>query len=318
MESDKNKKMRVLFVSSGNSSYGIVPFIKAQGESLIKEGIDLEYYLARGKGFKGYLKNIKVLKEKVKENNYDVIHAHYGMTGMLCLFTFSRKPIVLSVMGSDAYGSFDIHGKRIFKSYFEMFLTQITLVFASQIIVKSKNIYNLIPYKRKCKIIANGVNFRSFKPNTNKLEINTVLWLANPDDPRKNFELIKNAMNLIDETELKLINPYPIQHSEFSSYLNKASVFVLTSYNEGSPNVVKEAMACNIPVVSTDVGDVKEVISNTKGCYISNFTPQDLAGKIKMDLEFGKRTKGREDIKHLESTVVAREIIKIYMKALKK
>ena len=235
---------------------------------------------------------------------------------MLCLLTFTKKPLVLSVMGDDAYGSFNIHGKRIFKSYFEMILTQITLIFVNQIIAKSKNIYNIIPYKKKCKVIANGVNFESFYPKNDILEDNTILWLADPKNPRKNHELIKNAMTLIDNHEIKLINPYPIQHKEFSNYLNKASVFVLTSYNEGSPNVIKEAMACNIPIVSTNVGDVKEIISNTEGCYITSFEPEDVAGKIKKAIAFGKRTTGREDIKHLESSVVAKKIIERYLKAI--
>lgn len=313
---ESNNRMKVLFVCSGNSHYGIIPFIKAQGESLKKEGVDLEYYLVKGKGFKGYLKNRKPLREKIKNNNFDVVHAHYGMIGLLTLLTFTKTSIVLSVMGDDAYGSFNLKGKRIFKSYFEMFLTQIALIFVDEIIVKSKNIYKMIPYKKKCEIIANGVNFESFSPDSNTLKKNSILWLANPKDPRKNYQLIKDAIELIDRPELKLINPYPIPHNEFSKYLNEASIFVLTSYNEGSPNVVKEAMACNIPVVSTDVGDVKEVIANTEGCYITSFEPEDVADKINKALEFGKRTTGREDIKHLESGVVARKIIKRYLKAI--
>ncbi len=92
---------------------------------------------------------------------------------------------------------------------------------------------------------------------------------------------------------------------------------MLTSYNEGSPNVIKEAMACNMPIVSTNVGDVKEVVGKTKGCYITSFEPEDVAEKIKLALEFGKRTIGRDDIKHLESSVIAKKIINVYKSVLK-
>jgi len=71
--------------------------------------------------------------------------------------------------------------------------------------------------------------------------------------------------------------------------LNESSVFVLSSYNEGSPNVIKEAMACNIPVISTDVGDVKEIIHNVEGCYITSFNPEDLANKIKKVISLNKK-----------------------------
>jgi teichuronic acid biosynthesis glycosyltransferase TuaC len=93
-------------------------------------------------------------------------------------------------------------------------------------------------------------------------------------------------------------------------------VVLLTSLWEGSPNVIKEAMACNTPIVSTDVGDVKEIIGKTEGCFITSFDPEDVSDKIKKALEFGKRTTGREDIKHLESGVVAKRIIAIYKNVL--
>ena len=310
--------MKVLFVSSGNSRYGIVSFIKSQGESLRREGVDLDFYPLKGKGIKGYIKSIKPLAAYLKKNKYDIIHAHYGLIGLVCILTFSRTPIVLSVMGDDAYGNFNIKGKRIKSSYFGMFLTQIALIFVKKIIVKSKNILKVIPYKSKSYIQPNGVDFELFKPSSDTLNKNRILFLADENNPRKNYKLLKDALNIIDDNTLECINPFPIEHHEFPAYLNKSSVFVLTSYNEGSPNVVKEAMACNIPIVSTDVGDVTDVISNTEGCYITTFEPEDVADKIKKALVFGKRTTGREDIKHLEASVVANRIITIYKEITEK
>ena len=304
--------MKVLFVSSGNSRYGIVSFIKSQGDSLIKEGVELEYFTIKGKGVIGYLKNIKPLRKCLRKNRFEIIHAHYGLIGLLCLLTFQRVPIVLSVMGDDAYGNFDVRGKRIKSSYVGMFLTQIALIFVNKVIVKSINILNAIPQKKKCSVIPNGVDFELFKPTGEELNKNTVLFLADEDNSRKNYKLLKDAMVLINRKELKTINPYPIAQSEFPDYLNKCSVFVLTSYNEGSPNVIKEAMACNIPIVSTDVGDVREIIGKTKGCFIATFEPDDVAKKIEAALMFGKRTNGRENIKHLELSLVANKIINIY------
>ena len=101
-------------------------------------------------------------------------------------------------------------------------------------------------------------------------------------------------------------------------YLNAADALVLTSLWEGSPNVIKEAMACNLPIVSTDVGDVKEVIGDTEGCYITSYEPSDVAGKIKLALDFGKRTNGREKIKHLEINTIAKRIIDVYNEVLQK
>jgi len=314
-----DKKLKVLFISSGNSPYGIIPFIKSQGESLKKEGVEIEYFTIKGKGIKGYLQNIKPLRQHLRARKYNIIHAHFGLTGLLCLLSFSRIPIVLSVMGEDAYGSFNLEGKRIKSSYFKMLLTQIALFFVQHIIVKSHNILKKIPYKYKSHLIPNGINFDKFKPDSEKLNNNNmILYLANSTNPRKNFKLVEKALMLLNRHDLKLINPYPIEHNQFPEYLNSSSVFVLTSFNEGSPNTIKEAMGCNIPVVSTDVGDVREVIGKTEGCYITSFKPEDVAEKIKMALAFGKRTTGRNDIEHLEESVVARKIIEVYKKVQEK
>jgi glycosyltransferase involved in cell wall biosynthesis len=308
--------MNVLFVCSGNSHYGIVPFIKVQGESLKKEGVLLDYFTIKGKGIINYLKNVKILSRYLKKNNYDLIHAHYGLVGLVCVLSYPRIPIVLSVMGDDAYGSFNLNGKRIKSSYFTMFLTQIALIFSKQIIVKSKNILKVIPYKNKSHIIPNGVNFEVIKPNSKSLEKETLLFLADPHDPRKNFRLVEQALELFPDKKINLLCPYPLEPNQVMNYFNKASVFILTSYNEGSPNVIKEAMACNIPIIATDVGDVREVIERTEGCFLVEFDPGDVADKLKKALAFGKRTTGREDIRHLESSQVAKKIINIYEQVL--
>ena len=317
--------MKVLFVHSSNTSYGIESFIKSQAESLKEQGLEIDYYPVKGKGIKGYWDNIKFIKKISKE--YDIIHAHYGLIGLLCALTLTRKPIVLSVMGSDAYGSYNNEGKRLFSSCFIMFLTQLALIRADAVIAKSINIYKYIPNKKKTEIIANGVNFSLFRPMDKdqcrrelKIDPNkrVVLFLANPNDPRKNFDLVKRAVQKMNEPGLQLINPYPIKHEDFVRYLNASDTFILTSYNEGSPNVIKEAMACNIPIISTRVGDVDEIIGKTEGCFLVDYNTDDIVKKINLSMSFDKRTTGRKDIAHLDSKVVAQKIIRIYEKILLK
>jgi len=112
-----------------------------------------------------------------------------------------------------------------------------------------------------------------------------------------------------------LLVPYRVSSNKIPYYLNVADVLVHTSYYEGSPNIIKEAMACNLPIVCTDVGDVSEVIGNVEGCYITKFDSKNVATNINSALNFGKKTKGREKIKHLELSVVARKIARVYKKA---
>jgi teichuronic acid biosynthesis glycosyltransferase TuaC len=117
------------------------------------------------------------------------------------------------------------------------------------------------------------------------------------------------------------MSPYPVAHHDVPLYLNEANVLVLPSFMEGSPNVIKEAMACNCPIVSTDVGDVKWVIGKTKGCYIASFEPKDFAEKINMAIHLpgnNGRTNGRQRIIDLglDMNTVAQRITEVYRKSL--
>jgi len=99
--------------------------------------------------------------------------------------------------------------------------------------------------------------------------------------------------------------------------MNACDVLVLVSDGEGSPMVIKEAMACNLPIVSVPVGDVPEVLGNTEGCYLCTQEPQDVAEKLELALRRGKRTNGRKTISHLEIGAISRRIITVYRNVLK-
>jgi len=322
--------LKVLFVSSGNyQGSGISPIVKSQGESLKKNGIDIDYFPVKGKGITGYLKNIPLLRKHIYNKNYDLIHAHYSLSGLLCILSITKTPVILSLMGSDVYGYYNKKGKPSLISYFFMILTQFTILFVRNIIIKSENLSRYILNKKKINIIPNGVDLEQFKPlpvNTCRQKLGLplnekiILFLANRYNPRKNFNLLKNAAALIENISFRIINPFPQAHKDIPEYINACDVIIITSYKEGSPNIVKEAMACNCPIVSTDVGDVNWVIGNIKGCYLTSFDPGDVAEKIKLALKSGNQTNGRERIIELglDSDSVAKKIIDVYKKVLKR
>src|SRR5262249_6392957 len=95
-------------------------------------------------------------------------------------------------------------------------------------------------------------------------------------------------------------------------YMNASNVLLLASVHEGSPNVVKEAMACNVPIVSTDVGDVREVIGRTEGCSVCPHEAHALASGLERALSFRRRTTGRADSKHLDNAIIAERLIALY------
>jgi len=315
--------MHVLFVSSGNSPRGITPIVKYQKLSLEKKNVKVDHFAICGKGLKGYVTSIWKLRKKLSSTTYDVVHAHYVLSGIVALLARAR-PLVVSFMGSDVHGDFDKNGKRTIKCYVNMILTQIFQPLFNYIIIKSKALKKYL-YVKKYSILPNGVDLGRFKPIDRHLcrkrlnlplDKKIIIFLGDPDNPHKNFNLAKEAFSLLNDPSYILLAPYPVPAEEVVYYINAADVLVLTSYAEGSPNVIKEAMACNVPIVATDVGDVREIIGQVDGCYIADFTPTDVARKLKSAIDFGKRTAGRKRIMELglDADTIATKIIKIYHK----
>ena len=307
--------MRVLFVSSGNNKEGISPIVKRQGESLIKEGIELQYFTIKGKGIRGYLSNFSGLKRLITQFQPNIIHSHYSSSAILATIT-KAKPMVVSLMGSDVKE----------KKWYKIVLWFFYKFFWSAIIVKSQDLKSTLGFKH-LQVIPNGVNTKFFY-SISKLEAQNklnwdkskthILFAANPKRPEKNYLLASAAFKILNDTNIIIQTLTDVPSDEIQYLMNASDIILLTSLYEGSPNVIKEAMACNIPIVSTDVGDIKEVIEKTEGCYITSFNPEDVANKIKLALSFGKRTTGREDIQHLEASVIAKKIINVYNKVLDK
>jgi glycosyltransferase involved in cell wall biosynthesis len=307
--------MRVLFVSSGNTKDGISPVVKNQGESLQNMGITLDYFTVQGKGIKGYLKNVFPLRKHIKQNQYHIVHAHYSLSAFVATIA-GCKPLVVSLMGSDIRSGFII--KAAIKTAY--------LFFWKVVIVKSQDMSDNVGIK-KVEIIPNGVNVNVFKPEDkgsaqNKLEWDSskkhILFAADPNRPEKNFGLLQNAcnhMDFIEGIDIHLLKN--VSHYEIPKYMNASDVVALTSLWEGSPNVIKEAMACNRPIVCTDVGDVRLVFGDTPGCYLTTFDAEDTLTKLRLALSFAekfKHTNGRTRIFELglDSETIARRILNLY------
>lgn len=302
--------MKILFVSSGNK--GMSPVVYNQGESLRCQGVLVDYYLIKGKGVLGYLSNVRKLRALLHNKKYDVVHAHYSLSAFVATLA-NAHPLVVSLMGSDVKQRW---GYRVLIRLFAFLFSW------RKIIVKSEDMRNSLNMKRTM-VIPNGVDLHRFRVLDRqtccaKLGWNPakkhVLFPANKKRPEKNFQLLEEAVEkLDDEVELHWFNN--VANEETPYWYNAADVVVMASLWEGSPNAIKEAMACCRPVVSTDVGDVRWLFGNTDGCYITDYTSQDCASKIQSALTFHNRTNGRQRISELglDSEMVAKKLEMIYM-----
>lgn len=181
-------------------------------------------------------------------------------------------------------------------------------------------------------VLPNGVNLDLFKPsskatNQQKLGWDTtkqhILFPSDPSRPEKNFDLLKAAYESLNDNTVILHYLKSIDHSDIPDYLNASDVIVLPSLWEGSPNSVKEAMACSRPIICTNIGDVKWLFNNLEGHYLTDFNVGDLANKIKVALKYSltkEKTLGREQIERLglSSKSIAQKLINIYEQYIQK
>lgn len=308
--------MKVLFVSSGNKKGNISPIVYNQGESLKSAGVEIDYYTINQKGLLGYFRNLLPLSKAIHSKNYDVIHAHYSLCGFLVTLAspyFSN--IVVSLMGS--------FQKNTYKYYLIRILAAVRW---KAVIVKSQRMKHQIGLS-KAPIIPNGVQVDKFILHQSREEIRLelgflptqkiIIFVSDPERQEKNFSLCKESVDCVTDKNVKLITVFNKTQEEVVKYMLAADVLMLTSFTEGSPNVIKEAMAACCPIVCTNVGDVQHLLQEVKGTYIMNtFTSIEGAALLEKALNFNKRTNGLEKLKVLGLTAneVANKIINLYNK----
>ena len=307
--------MNILVVCSGNfpnfSFEKNQAFIFDQVNSLRSINKEVFYYLffIKGKGILGYLNNLSQLKIKIRKYEINKIHAHGGMSGLLV--NLQRKvPIITTFHGSDI----NFPKLRIISS--------LVSLLCKYSIVVSKNLKDKIIFKKNIKIIPCGVDLNLFFP-INKdfarkslgldLEKKYLLFSSSFDNPVKNYKLLNEALILLPK-DLSVIELKGYTRKQVCLLLNAVDVSILTSFSEGSPQFIKEAMACNCPIVSVDVGDINKVIGNTDGCFIASFDAEDIRRKIQHALAFGRRTSGCEIIKLFSIDKLAEQILALYNK----
>jgi glycosyltransferase involved in cell wall biosynthesis len=294
--------------------------------------VNVSYYPINNSGLFGYLKHIVLLRVFLKKNKLEIVHAHYGLCGIVALMASRREKVVVSFMGDDLLGSNRFDGKQTIGS---KFLVKLNLFFSQRFydysIVKSSQMLGEFKNPVRISLCPNGVNLTVFyhvektlanqKAGFPSANIN-IIFVSDPSRAEKNYSLAQKAIDLLNDKSLILHTIYNIANQDLKYFYSASDLLIMTSFHEGSPNVIKEAMACNCPIVTTNVGDVKEVIGDTEGCYISSFDPIDVVEKVKLALKFSKehgQTKGRERIIKLglDSETIARKIIEVYNKVLK-
>lgn len=308
--------LKVLIVAN-NKGNKFSPFVIEQVESLRQLGVKIDYFGVSRKGLLGYLRCASEMIAKIEVFKPDLIHAHYGLSGLLA--NLQRKVPVITTY----------HGSDIHTGGWLLSLSKICMHLSAYNIFVADYLYTLSNYKKDNYLIQScGVDLESIAPTDFKearkslgwnLKNKYVLFSGRFDNAIKNSLLAKKAINKFED--VKLVELKGFTRKEIGILMSGCDLLLVTSLRESGPLVVKEAMACNRPIVSTSVGDVEWVIGDTLGCYICSYEPRDCANKIKQALMFsenGIATNGRKRIEKLglDNKIVAHNLIKIYNKVI--
>jgi len=334
IQDKQHKPLRVLMVT------GVYPtaerphkgtFVKSLVDSLTAVGVEVEV-IHPEPSLPTLLRYAIVATQvfcKTLTKRFDVVNGHYGLWCLVARLQWTT-PVVASYLGDDVLGTIITRGEYSSKGNFVAFISHKLCYFVDAVTVKSKQMkQRLGGPQEKVFVIPDGVNFAQFYPMP-RSEVRAtlgwdqdryyVLFANNPEIPVKNFAMAQAAVDILRAKgiDVELVVATGLSHDTVMQYTNASNALILPSWAEGSPNVVREAMACNVPVVATNVGDVTDVIGHTEGCSICAHDPKELAVGLQRALEHTGSTTGRQDTQHLASIVIAQQVIELYEQILYK
>ena len=304
----------------------------SQMQSLLAKGLEINYghFSNRKSILKLWQYGLKI-RRLCKNEKYDLIHVFWGSTTALMTVIFSTRPVIISFSGSDLLGLKNSKGKITLSGRISKVLSIIAACLADSLITKSEAMKNTLPegLRIKTTVIPNGVDFSSFyliplaDARTRlgwQSQSKIVLFFSSGGAPVKNFRLASETFQKVKETipnaVLKVIDG-GIDHNDLVYYYNASDAMLLTSFHEGSNNSLKEAMACNLPVISVPCGDAPERLRGLTNCYVSKeYDASELAEVLIRILLTGERSNGRGFIDELSLSRVADRIIEVYEKTL--
>ncbi|MFN4881582.1 MAG: glycosyltransferase [Bacteroidota bacterium] len=319
--------MKILFIIPYHPSPSAFIFSKRQAQDVAKSGLCCEiFYLNTKFSFINYVKELKRLRKLIHRFNPDVIHAQYGTLTAFFASISNNKPLVVTFQGSDINDTKDIHPVR---NYIGKWMSYYAARKARKIICVSDDLLNRLKQcKEKAIVIPSGIDINIFKPidadqckRQLNLDHNKNYIFFNANNPLiKRLDLAKQVCVILSNYNVELLSlTGNIAPNEIPLYINASAFVLLCSDSEGSPMVIKEALACDVPIISVDVGDVKARINGVKNCFIVDQDPKALADQAELILQNPScRTNGRDRLMRdgIDSGSITKKLIEIYNSAV--
>jgi teichuronic acid biosynthesis glycosyltransferase TuaC len=266
------------------------------------------------------------IRKMVQQEKIQLVHVLWGTTTSAMVILFSPVPVIISFCGSDLFGVVDAAGQRLLRGRLSRLLSQLSALGAAKVVVKSRALKQVLweCIYPKTIILPNGVDSTVFYPITRDTARSSLGWspaekillfFTGGGAIVKNRQLAESVFVLVQKMvpEAKFCCVDNVPHEVLVYYYNAADVMLLTSHHEGSNNSLKEALCCNLPVVSVDCGDAIERLEGVRNCSVHrNRDPASMAREVVSILQRATRSNGCEHMKNLEIRVIASRLRVIY------
>lgn len=314
--------MKILYVIGGKDDPGSFPFVRRQIRTVELAGVTTQcYFLESRSDPRQILPAWRDLRKTIRAFQPDIVHAQYGSATAVFARLATRRPSVVTFRGSDLRHCPE-HSRL--RNAIAHTLSQIANLLAARTICVSELLADSLWRKKNVAIIPSGVDLDLFQPRCRseaQRELNLdptrkfVLFNCGRSPILKGLALAEQSVQIARQTDPQielLVIRGGVPPSQMCDYFNAASATLLCSVSEGSPNVVKESMACNTPVVSVDVGDVKSRFGNVNGCYVVSRDPHEMAAAIQRATMPDAVVEGRSAVESISEHAVAQQLLELY------
>ena len=308
-------------------------FVKQSLEGLRRVGVnvDLVFVDRVGRGMTAYIGLRGAVRKKIAGFRPHLVHVMYGgLQAAVVTRTVADRPVVVSFFGSDLFGGAFYNPFRRLTVRLGVRASSLAAKKAAGVIVMSREMQGALPRTvdpSKVWVIPEGVDLDRFRPLRRADCLRRLAWSedsyhvltpAHRGRPVKRLELAQSAVERLKQEGKSVIlhQLVGVPYAEVPVWLNASDVLLLTSYHEGSPNIVKQALACNRPVVSVDVGDVRERIEDIEGCHLARPEAEDLAQKLRVVGGGRGIVEGRASVQELSMERVASRLRDVYTTVL--
>ncbi|HKW15054.1 MAG TPA: glycosyltransferase family 4 protein [Candidatus Krumholzibacteria bacterium] len=320
-----------MYPSAAMPFYG--SFVRDEADALREAGVDVDVYFVNGRANKlNYFGMPAGFFERIRRTPYDVVHVHHSFCGLVA--TMQKKiPVVWTFHEGEISGDTAdaLREQPIKHIAYSKKMKRYVAQKVDAVVVVAEHLRE--PLGRADALwLPAGINWKRFAPMDSgeakrqlglSLEKRYVLFPAAPARVEKRYDLARSGFERFLEStpaahDLELIALDNVPHERVPLYMNASEVVLMTSAFEASPVTVREALACNVPVICTDVGDARVVMKGIAGCHIVAAEPKAIATALRDTLNGPRRVESRERMHAYALDTVAQKLIALYGEVIQK